>query len=425
MQDVRAFLEDLFNTAVAAAQPELVLPQYLPPVPKGRTLVIGAGKAAAAMARVVDECWRGELSGLVVTRRGQAQNCGRIDLLEAAHPVPDASGEEAARLILDACRDLCADDLVLCLLSGGGSALLSLPGEGISLEDKRALNSALLSCGAGIGEINTVRKHVSAIKGGRLAVACHPARVVTLVISDVPGDDPQLIASGPTVPDTTTAADALAVIERYQLNVPASVRHFLDTEAAETPDASDPAFSGNELHIIATAQLSLEAAVRRAGQSGVSAMVLSDSVEGESRKVANDLAQLARQVKHSGKPMPPPCVILSGGETTVTVGGDGKGGPNTELGLAMAISLDGEQGITALSCDTDGIDGSEDNAGCFIDDHTLARARELGLNPSIYLENNDAWSFFEPLGDLIVTGPTDTNVNDFRAMYIAGDESSD
>ena len=425
MIEPEEFLRDLFAVAVEAAQPAAVVPRYLPTPPAGRTLVLGAGKAASAMAAAVDAQWEGELSGLVVTRYGQGRDCGRIDVLEASHPVPDAAGMEAARQMLARCDGLTEDDLVLCLISGGGSALMSLPGEGITLEEKQALNRQLLHSGASIAQINTVRKHVSAIKGGRLAVACHPARVVTLMISDVPGDDPQLIASGPTLPDPTTAADALAVIERFQLDLPDSIRRFLHSPAAETPDVDDPRFAGHEWHVVAGPQLSLEAAAERAGQRGVPVLILGDSVEGESREVGRAFAAIAQQSRNRGQPIAPPCVILSGGETTVSIRGTGKGGPNTEFALGMALQLASEEGIHVLACDTDGIDGSEDNAGCVIGPDTLDRARELGLDAESYLQDNDAWTFFDALGDLVISGPTDTNVNDFRAMYItAGAQDS-
>ncbi len=419
MTEPRAFLRRLFDAAVLAAQPRAVLPGYLPQPPAGRTLVLGAGKAAAEMARIVDQHWSGSLSGLVVTRHGQGADAGRIEVVEAAHPVPDAAGADAAAGMLQLCDGLTPNDLVLCLISGGGSALLPLPGEGISLAEKQALNRQLLACGAGIGEINTVRKHVSAIKGGRLAAACHPARVVSLLISDVPGDDPRAIASGPTVPDASTAADAKAIIQRYGLAVADSILQFLDSPAAETPKPGDAVFDGNEVHIIAGPQVSLLAAARQAENEGVPALILADSIEGESREVGKAFAAIARQARYHGQPVEPPCVILSGGETTVSLRGKGRGGPNTEFALGMALNLAGEAGISAIVCDTDGIDGSEDNAGCFIDSTTLHRARGAGLDPETSLRNNDAWTFFDAIGDLVVTGPTDTNVNDFRAIYVA------
>ncbi|MEH6516059.1 MAG: glycerate kinase [Halioglobus sp.] len=421
MLQPRDFLQRLFDEAVKAAQPDQVLANYLPAPPLGRTLVLGAGKAASSMASVVEEHWQGEMTGLVVTRHGQAQDCGRIEVLEAAHPVPDQNGRIASQRILALCDDLTEDDLVLCLISGGGSALLSLGGGDIDLADKQDLNRQLLHCGASIAEINTVRKHVSAIKGGRLAAACAPARVVTLLISDVPGDDPQLIASGPTIPDSTTAAQARAIIERYELQPAASIERFLQTPEAETPAPDDPLFTNNTVQIIAGPQVSLLAAAELAKTLGVTPLILSDSVEGESREVGTAFAAIARQAKFHGQPVAPPCVILSGGETTVSIKGSGKGGPNTEFNLGMALNLAGEGGITVLACDTDGIDGSEDNAGSIINASTLARARELGMDAEAFLNNNDAWSFFDALGDLVVTGPTNTNVNDFRAIYVAAD----
>lgn len=419
MQDVRGFLERLFSAAVAAAQPERVLADFLPEPPTGRTLVLGAGKAASAMARVVDATWPQDMSGLVVTRYGQGMDCGRIEVVEAAHPVPDLAGQQAARRMLDLCRDLNADDLVLALISGGGSALLSLPGGDIELAEKQELNRQLLECGASITEINTLRKHISAIKGGRLAAACHPAKVVSLLISDVPGDDPQVIASGPTLPDPSTAAQARAIIDRYQLTVADSIRQFLLSEQAETPGPADPRFEGDELQLVAAPQISLQAAAAQARSEAVPALILSDCIEGEAREIGKAFAAIARQAKFHNQPIAPPCVILSGGETTVSIKGNGKGGPNTEFNLAMALALAGESGITALACDTDGIDGSEDNAGCIIDETSLARARERGLDPAGYLENNDAWTLFDAIGDLVVTGPTHTNVNDLRAIYVA------
>ena len=325
MQDVRGFLERLFAAAVTAAQPEQVLADYLPEPPSGRTLVLGAGKAASAMAKVVDATWQQELSGLVVTGYGQAMDCGRIEVLEASHPVPDLAGQQAAQRVLELCRGLNENDLVLCLISGGGSALLSQAGGEISLAEKQDINRQLLHCGASIREINTVRKHISAIKGGRLAAACYPARVVSLLISDVPGDDPQLIASGPTLPDPSTAADARAIIDHYQLELADSVQQFLNSAAAETPKPGDPVFDRNELHLIAGPQLSLMAAARQAQSEGVPALILSDSIEGEAGEIGKAFAAIARQSKFHGQPIAPPCVILSGGETTVSIKGSGNG----------------------------------------------------------------------------------------------------
>ena len=341
---------------------------------------------------------------------------------EAAHPVPDENSVEAATEALALCADLSEEDLVICLISGGGSALLSLPGGEISLPEKQEINRQLLSSGASINEINVVRKHLSAIKGGRLALACAPARVVTLLISDVPGDDPQLIASGPTLPDPATVADARAVIERFELKLPPSALRYLNSDQAETPKPGHPAFAGNEVHVIAAPQLSLEAAAEHLRAQGMAAMILSDAVEGESREVGKVLAGIAQQVRHRGQPLAAPCVLLSGGETTVTLGSvgrqEGKGGPNSEFALGLALTLGGAPGIVALAADTDGIDGSENNAGSLIDETTLQRARESGLDATGLLGANQSWLFFDALGDLVVTGPTDTNVNDFRAIYI-------
>lgn len=418
MEDPRGFLQQLFEVAVEAALPRQVLPPFLPQPPAGRTLVIGAGKAASAMAQVVDAQWEGELSGLVVTRYGQGRDCGRIQVREASHPVPDAAGESATREMLALCNNLGKEDLVLCLISGGGSALLPLPGEGISLAEKQALSRQLLQCGASISEINTVRKHISAVKGGRLAAACFPARVVSLLVSDVPGDDPELIASGPTIADPSSTADAIAILARYGISPPPGIEAFLQSEAAETPKPGDPVFEHCEAHIVAGPQVSLQAAAEEARKAGINALILADAVEGEAREVGKAFAAIARQVKYFDQPIAKPCVILSGGETTVSIKGTGKGGPNSEFNLAMAIALGGTSGITAIACDTDGIDGSEDNAGCIIDATTLQRAQQLGMDPASSLDDNDAWSFFNALGDLVVSGPTHTNVNDFRAMLI-------
>ena len=421
-------LRDLFDAAVAAADPARSVPAHLPAQPpdaapdgaKGRTVVIGAGKASAAMARAVEECWEGALSGLVVTRYGCAVPCERIEIVEAAHPVPDARGVDAARRILELARGLGPDDLLVALISGGGSALLSAPAGGLTLDDKQGLNEALLRSGATISEMNCVRKHLSAIKGGRLAAAAHPARVVSLLISDVPGDDPAVIGSGPTVADPTTTAEALAVIEKYGIEVPEHVTAYLQSAEAETPKPGDPAFDNTETIIVARPRGSLEAAAGAAEQAGLTPSVLGDAIEGEARAVAWEHAKLALAVALGDGPMAAPGVLLSGGEVTVTLAGSGRGGPNTEYLLALALALDGAEGIYAMACDTDGIDGSEDNAGAVIGPDTLSRARDQGLNAEAFLENNDAYSFFEALGDLVVTGPTLTNVNDFRAIIIDG-----
>ena len=410
-------LRRLFDAAVGAADPALCVPRHLPP-PPGRTLVVGAGKAAAAMARAVETHWPGELSGLVVTRYGHGVPCERIEVVEAAHPVPDEAGRKAAARMLAAVRGLTADDLVLVLISGGGSALLALPFEGIALADKQQINRALLKSGAGIGEMNCVRKHLSAIKGGRLAAAAHPARVLTLVISDVPGDDPAVVASGPTVADPSTCAEALAILETHRIDVPPHVRQLLASGAPETPKPGDPRLARSETRVVAAAQASLAAAAEAARAAGVAPLILGDAIEGEAREVAKAMAGMAKSCARHGVPLRPPCVLLSGGETTVTVKGQGRGGRNAEFLLALAVALDGAAHIHAIACDTDGIDGSEDNAGAWLADDTLARARALGIDARARLADNDGYGFFAALGELVVTGPTRTNVNDFRAIYI-------
>ncbi|CAJ0682582.1 glycerate kinase type-2 family protein [Ralstonia mannitolilytica] len=419
----RALLHGLFDTAVAAVSAAQCLPAFLPEPPRGRTIVIGAGKGAAAMAEAVEQHWKGELSGLVVTRyeHGRAPGTqGRIEVVEASHPVPDAAGQRAAQRMVGLLEDLTKDDLVLCLISGGGSALLAAPAEGLTLADKQSVNRALLKSGASIGEMNCVRKHLSSIKGGRLALACAPARVETLLISDIPGDAPTLIASGPTLPDATTCADALAVIDKYGIDVPEAVRRHLETGAGETPKPGDARFKGHRSHVIATAQHALEAAAAQARALGYEAHILSDSIEGEARDVAEVHAGIVRQIVARNQPFTKPCVILSGGETTVTVRGNGRGGRNAEFLLALGVALDGLPGVYAIACDTDGIDGSEDNAGAVLTPDSLARAEALGLRAKQLLDNNDGYGFFDALGDLIVTGPTRTNVNDFRAVLITG-----
>ncbi|EYS97530.1 hydroxypyruvate reductase [Cupriavidus sp. SK-4] len=416
--DARALLRDLFDTAVASVSASHCLPPHLPTPPKGRTVVIGAGKAAAAMAQAVEANWQGELSGLVVTRYGHGADCQRIEVVEAAHPVPDEAGARAAQRMVELVQGLTADDLVLCLISGGGSALLAAPAPGLTLADKQAVNKALLKSGASIGEMNCVRKHLSALKGGRLALHCAPARVETLLISDIPGDDPTLIASGPTLPDATTCADALAVIAKYGIEVPANVRAYLESGAGETPKPGDARFEGHRNVTLATAQQSLEAAAARARELGYEAHILSDCIEGEAREVAEVHAAIARQVAQRGQPFSKPCVILSGGETTVTVRGKGRGGRNAEFLLALAVALDGLAGVHAIAGDTDGIDGSEDNAGALLSPDTLTRATARGLSARAHLDNNDGYGFFAGVDDLIVTAPTRTNVNDFRAILI-------
>jgi hydroxypyruvate reductase len=415
----RQFLLDLYGSAVDAVSAEKCLPSFLPEPPKrGRTLVIGAGKGAAAMARAVERHWQGDISGLVVTRYGHGVACDRIEVIEAAHPVPDAAGLAATGRIMEMVRGLGEDDLVLCLISGGGSSLLALPAPGITLEQKQALNRALLKSGAAIGEMNCVRKHLSAIKGGRLALACAPARVVTLLISDVPGDDPGVIASGPTLPDPTTCADALAVLRKYAIAIPDSVREHLESGAGETPKPGDPRFARNSHHVIAIAQDALEAAAAHASAAGITPYILSDGIEGESRDVAIVHAAMARQVATRGQPFRKPCVIISGGETTVTVRGSGRGGRNAEFLLSLAVALDGHPDIHAVACDTDGIDGSEDNAGALYGPDSLERGLSQKLRARTLLENNDGYGYFSALNDLVVSGPTRTNVNDFRAVLI-------
>ena len=430
-RDPQQFLLDLYQRAVQRAQPLHSMAQYLPPPPKGRTVVLGAGKAGGSMAQALEALWPQDapLSGLVVTRYGHIPPrppglAQRLEVVEAAHPVPDAAGPAAAERILALTQGLTADDLVLCLVSGGGSALLTLPADGMDLQDKQRINQALLESGAAIGEMNCVRKHLSRIKGGRLAAACYPAKVVTLTISDVPGDDPSVIASGPTVPDASTCAEALAILNRYQIPLPDSLRAALEDGALETPKPCDPRFAGHEVHLIATPQQSLDAAAQAAVAAGIAAHVLSDEIEGESREIGKMHAALARAVARHGSPFAKPCVILSGGETTVTIrprqpgAAKGRGGRAGEFCMGLAQALQGQGSVWALAADTDGIDGVEDNAGARVAPDTLQRAAALQLRLSDHLDRNDAYGFFEALGDLVVTGPTHTNVNDFRAILI-------
>jgi hydroxypyruvate reductase len=413
----RALLRAMFDAAVAAADPLQRVAAFLPTRPAGRVVVVGAGKASARMAQAVEKAWDGPLSGLVVTRYGHAVACSRIEVVEAAHPVPDAASERAARRILDLVSGLGADDLALALISGGGSALLALPAPGITLADKQAINTALLRSGASIATTNLVRKHLSAIKGGRLAAAAFPAATVGLLISDVPGDDPAVIASGPTVPEASTPAQALAALAHYRVPVPPAVRAHLETTPG-CPGPDDPRMSCTTNHVIAAPQQSLEAAAAVARQAGVTPVILSDSLEGESREVGIVLAGIARQVRRHGQPVPAPCVLLSGGETTVTVRGAGRGGRNVELLLALARALRGAQATYAIACDTDGVDGAEEVAGALIGPDTLRRAEQRGVDPAAALADNDGHGFFAALGDQVVTGPTLTNVNDFRAVLI-------
>jgi hydroxypyruvate reductase len=414
----RALLRQFFDAAIASAQPALCIPRHLPEPPRGRTIVIGAGKASAAMARALEDHWPGPLSGLVVTRYGYEVPCSRIEIAAAAHPVPDAAGLAAATRVLELVRGLQPEDLVLCLISGGGSALLPVPLPGLTLAHKQAVNRALLQSGATIGEMNCVRRHLSGIKGGRLAAACHPARVVTLMISDVPGDSPADIASGPTVGDPTTCEDALAILKRYRIEVPTEVLEVLRSGRGESVKPGDPRLATSELRMIATPQMALEAAAAVAHGAGIAAHVLGDSIEGEARDVGKVMAAIALQVKRHGQPFAMPCVLLSGGETTVTVTGQGRGGRNVEFLLALGIALNGQPGIHALAGDTDGVDGAEEIAGAYLGPDSLERAWALGRKPRDALADNDAHSFFEALGDSVITGPTLTNVNDFRAILV-------
>ena len=416
--DHRSILRAMFDAAVASAQPELCIPRYLPPKPKGRTIVIGAGKASAAMAQALEAHWDGPLEGIVVTRYGYEAQCKHIEIVQAAHPVPDAAGLQAAQRIGQMVTGLTTDDLVIALISGGGSSLLVSPAQGLSLADKQAINTALLQCGASISEMNCVRRHLSAIKGGRLGAACHPARLVTLLISDVPGDDPSDIASGPTVADKTTCDDALAIINRYWIEIPDAVRQALGQGDLESVKPGDARLQNSVTHIITAPQMALEAAAQVALAAGVTPYILGDSLEGESRDLGKAFAGITRQVVKHGQPFQTPCVLLSGGETTVSVTGDGRGGRNVEFLLSLAVVIDGLPNVYALAGDTDGVDGIEEIAGAYLAPDSIDRAWRLGINPRKSLDNNDGHGFFQALGDAVVTGPTRTNVNDFRAIFI-------
>lgn len=418
MTDPKSFLVSIFNAAVAAADPEKTIGNHLPAKPKGRTIVIGAGKGSAQMAAAFEKVWDGPIDGLVVTRYGYGARCERIEIIEAAHPVPDAAGLEASRRLLEKVRGLTSDDLVVALISGGGSALLPSPASGLTLADEIAVNEALLGSGAPIAAMNTIRKHVSTIKGGRLAAAAHPARVVSLVVSDIPGDNPALVASGPTVPDSGSREDALASIAAYNMKLPASVMAHIQSSAADAPRPDDPRFAGNEVHLIASAGVSMEAAAAEAKRQGIDAVIMSDSIEGEAREVGGVHAAIAREVATRNRPFAKPVLILSGGETTVTLRAKGKGGRNSEFLLAFAIGIDGMNGIHALAADTDGIDGSENNAGAFADGSTVSRMRAAGVDAKAMLTGNNAWTAFDAVDDLFVPGPTGTNVNDLRAILI-------
>lgn len=414
----RTLLEGLFRHAVAQAQPALAIERHLPAPPKGRTVVIGAGKASAQMAQAFEKAWPGEISGLVVTRYGYGAACERIEIVEAAHPVPDAAGEVAAQRLLELVSGLSEDDLVVALISGGGSSLLPAPAQGLTLADEQAINRALLASGAPIGVMNLIRNQFSTIKGGRLAAAAAPARVATLVVSDVPGDDPALVASGPTLPLRGGRAEARRLAALYRLDLPETAQRLLASADNLPPEETDAVFANNSVATIASAALSLEAAAEMARGAGLEAAILSDSIEGEARDVAQVHAALAREIATRNRPFPKPVVLLSGGETTVTLRGTGRGGRNGEFLLSLAIALDGVDGVSALAGDTDGIDGSEDNAGAFVDGTTARRMREAGIDPQAALANNDAYGAFEAIGELFKTGPTGTNVNDFRAIVI-------
>jgi glycerate 2-kinase len=418
MGNERNLLRRMFDAAIDAAQPSRCVPPHLPSRPRGRLVVIGAGKASAAMARAVEDHWQGELSGLVVTRYGHGVACDRIEIVEAAHPVPDAAGLRAAGRVLERVADLSPDDVVLCLISGGGSSLLTLPIEGLTLEDKQAVNRALLHSGAGIREMNCVRRHLSAIKGGRLAAACHPAKVVTLLISDVPGDDPIDIASGPTVPDPTRCSDALEIVRRYGIELPPGALEVLTSGRGETVKPGDPRLRDAETRVIATPQVALEAAAAVARDAGIPAHILGDSIEGEAKDVGKAMAGVALQIANHRQPFEPPCVLLSGGETTVTLRGQGRGGRNVEFLLSLGVALEGRPGIHAMAGDTDGVDGLGEAAGAYLAPDSLTRAWNLGIKPKASLADNDGHRFFEALGDAVVTGPTLTNVNDFRGILI-------
>ncbi|CAN7182509.1 glycerate kinase type-2 family protein [Mesorhizobium caraganae] len=414
----KSFLISIFDAAVAAADPERTIRDHLPAKPRGRTIVIGAGKGSAQMAAAFEKVWDGPIEGLVVTRYGYGAKCERIEIIEAAHPVPDAAGLEASRRLLEKVQGLTSDDLVVALISGGGSALLPSPAAGLTLADEIAVNEALLASGAPIAAMNTIRKHVSTIKGGRLAAAAWPAKVVSLVVSDIPGDNPALVASGPTVPDTGSREDALASIAAYGMKLPDAVMEHINSTKADAPSPGDERFAGNEVHLIASAGVSLEAAAAEARRQGIEAVILSDSIEGEAREVGGVHAAIAREVATRNRPFSKPVLILSGGETTVTLRAKGKGGRNSEFLLAFAIGISGADNIHALAADTDGIDGSEDNAGAFADGSTVARMRSAAVDAKAMLAGNNAWTAFNAVDDLFVPGPTGTNVNDLRAILI-------
>ena len=417
MDERRALLRRMFDAAIASASPSACVPPHLPTPPVGRAVVVGGGKAAASMASAVEANWEATLEGLVVTRYEHGVACDRIEVVEANHPVPDEAGQAAAARIMGMAQGLGSDDLLLCLISGGGSALLALPAPGLTLEDKQAVSRALLRSGAAIGEINCVRKHLSAIKGGRLAAAASPAHVVSLIISDVPGDDPAIISSGPTVGDPTKSQDAISILTKYKIDTPRRITAHLASRTSETPKPGDASLSNVQNIVVATAKSSLEAAAEIAREAGYDARILGDAIEGEARDVGAEQAELAKAVAQSGRPV----ALISGGETTVTVRGSGRGGRNGEYLLALALALEGDARFSAIAADTDGIDGSENNAGAFFLPGTLARARDADVDPPGRLEANDSFGVFESAGDLVISGPTLTNVNDFRAILIERD----
>jgi len=419
--ETRILFENLFSAAVAAADPARVIHDFLPERPKGRTILVGAGKGSAQMAAAFERAWDGPLEGLIVTRYGYGYGapCRQVEVIEAAHPAPDEAGLTASRRLLERVSGLTADDLVVALISGGGSALLPSPPEGMTLADEIAVNEALLASGAPISAMNTVRKHLSTIKGGRLALAANPARVVTLVVSDIPGDNPAFVASGPTVPEKTGRQEALAIVDRYRLALPEAALRHLNSPAADAPSPEDQRFAGHAVHVIASAARSLEAAAAEAGRHGIEAVILSDAIEGEARDVAGVHAAIAREIASRNRPFRKPVLLLSGGETTVTIRQKGgKGGRNAEFLLAFALAVDGVEGVHAFAADTDGIDGSQDNAGAFADFTSVARMRAAGVDPKAALSRNDAWTAFHAVGDLFVPGPTGTNVNDLRAILV-------
>ncbi|MCG7505628.1 glycerate kinase type-2 family protein [Mesorhizobium retamae] len=416
--DPKAFLTSIFEAAVAAADPELTIRKHLPAKPKGRTIVIGAGKGSAQMAAAFEKVWDGPIEGLIVTRYGYGAPTKQLEVVEAAHPVPDAAGLAAAKRLQEIVSGLSEDDLVVALVCGGGSALLPAPAGSLTLADEIAVNEALLASGAPISAMNTIRKHVSTIKGGRLAAAAWPAKVVSLIVSDIPGDNPALVASGPTVPDAASRADALAAIAAYGMKLPDAVMAHINSQASEAPRPDDAKFARNEVHVIASAAVSLEAAASEAKRQGVEAVILSDALEGEAREVGSVHAAIAREVATRDRPFKKPVLILSGGETTVTLRAKGKGGRNSEFLLAFAIGIDGVEGIDALAADTDGIDGSEDNAGAFCNGSSVTRLREADVDAKAMLAGNNAWTAFNAVNDLFVPGPTGTNVNDLRAILV-------